>query len=268
MSNTLVVARKELLDLLNSRLIVLILAWYVIIFLLLFYKWTGPEYSTGMVNPVQSLFVEYIYTLCYYGTLVAVVLGFSSMSSEISRSALNTLLVKPLYRDTIIRGKMIAAVGFMVGMFLVVTCLYVIGILLFFGDPLLKINLFLSGLPLALVLYLLCMVFYYSVSMFAVTMIRGQSLALFAGLLSWIMLFYFIPNDIFVGSIAGFFGGGQSVPQLVGGLSHYTMLYFILGHMDIQSAVAENGFEFMKLSLYCLIGIVLTHITFLRRDVS
>jgi len=268
MSNTVAVAKKEFLDLLNSKLILLILAWYLIIFILSFYDWTTTIVSFNAVNPINDLFIKYVYTLCYYGTLVTVVLGFTSMSSEITGKALNTLLVKPLYRDTIIRGKMIAAVGFMTCIFLLITFFYVIGILLFIGNPLPGINMFLSGLPLAFMLYLLCVIFYYSVSMLAVIMIKEQSLALFIGLLSWILLFYFIPNDIFAGSISYFFGDSQSVLLLIGGISHYTMLYLILGQMDIQSVLAEHGFEVLKLSLYCLIGIILVHIAFLRRDVS
>jgi len=260
------VAKKEFLDLLNSRLIVLILAWYVIVFVLLFYELVSTDQLMNVDNPVKELFIRYLYTLCYYGSLVAVVLGFSSMSSEISGKALNTLLAKPLYRDTIIRGKMIAAVGFIAIIFFVISLLYVLGILLFIGSPLVKLNAFLSVLPLAFMLYLLCMIFYYVVSMLALIVIREQSLALFMGFLFWILLFYFIPNEIFTGSIDYFFG--ERIGRFVGGMSHLTMLNQMFGYMDIQGVLVEKGFEVMKMALYCFIGIILVHIAFLRRDVS
>lgn len=268
MSNTLFVARKEFSYLLNSRLIIFIMAWYMAIFFLSFYGTAQSVNSLGISDPVQNYFVDYVYTLCYYGTLVAVVLGFSSISVETSGKALNTLLSKPLYRDTIINGKLLGAGGFMVCIYLLVTILYVSGISLATNGSRNAVMAFVGGLSLSFLLYMLCMLFFFSISMLACLLFREQSLALFMGFLAWIVLFRLISSDIFAGSISYFFGNSQSILLLVSGMSPSTMLYFILENMDLQSVLAESGLEVFKLFLYCTIGLILSYIAFLRRDVS
>ena len=147
MSNILTIAKKEFSDLVNSKLVLLILVLYVMIFALSFYNNFGSidiaslsyqHYSSNdaldiIAHPAGTFASTFITIVCYYSSLVAVVLGYSSMSTEADGKAISTLLVKPLYRDTIVNGKLLGAFCFLICIFLSSVALYICGLFLFFG---------------------------------------------------------------------------------------------------------------------------------------
>lgn len=59
-----------------------------------------------------SLMLGWSKTIMSCGTIIGIMIGFSTISSEKFGKALNILVTKPLYRDTIINGKIIACIGF------------------------------------------------------------------------------------------------------------------------------------------------------------
>jgi ABC-2 type transport system permease protein len=280
MSGVWTIARKELADLINSRLIVLILVWYVIVFGLTVYGDTyelngHPAVISVTEDPVKLLFIHYTYSLCYYGTIVALVLGFSSMAAEMDGKALNTLLVKPLYRDTIINGKYLGVLCFVLCLFAFTTALYIAFMFVYYGLIVNSFNVLVSSyipsfvgmIPLAFILSILCIMFFYSLSLVINLLIKEQSFALFSSLLAWIILFTVLNEEGFAGSI-GYFLHDNVITDYISYLSPYTMLYFILGNTDISSVLANNGLEVLKLFLYCVVTIILSYIVFLRRDVA
>lgn len=280
MSSIIVIAKKEFMDLINSKLVILILVWYIIVFFLniyfIVYPFNGyPSDISRCNDPAKLLFVNCTYLLCWHGTIVALVLGFSSMAAEVDGRALNTLLVKPLYRDTIINGKFSGVLGFVICLFAFTTALYIAFMFVYYGlfvnsfDVLINSYLpsFIGTLPLMFILSMLCIMFFYALSTLFSLLFKEQSLALFLSLLSWIILFNFLNFQDFAGSI-GYFLHSEDITNYISYLSPYTMLYFILGHSDIPSVLANNGLDVFKLALYCFITILLSYIVFLRRDVA
>ncbi len=279
-NNMIKVAEKEFVNLLSSRLVFIIMALYIIEFISFIinttYPFDGmPSRISNVKDPAHAISVLLAYSLCWYGSLIAVVLGFTSMSEEFDGKALNTMLVKPLYRDTIINGKILGALGFVLCLFLFTTALYVMFMLVYFGIVInsfqklieLYIPSFISSLPLVLVLSLLCFFFFYALSILYALLFKNQSFSLFMGILSWIFLFLVL-GSINVTGYLGFFFHDMALGNMIGGFSTYTILYFILGNFDLGSALINNGFEFLKLSLYCFIALIGAYIAFIRRDVA
>lgn len=279
-NSTIQVAKKELINLLNNRLVLIIMALYLIEFISFLinttYPFDGmPSLMSNAKDPAHTVFVMLTYSLCTYGSLVAVVLGFASISEELEGKALNTLLVKPLYRDTIINGKILGALGFVLCLFLFTTALYVVFMLMYFGivvnafSKLVEVYIpsFVNGLPLVLVLSLLCFFLFYALSILYALLFKSQSFSLFMGILSWIFLFPVLSSVGFTAPIAFFFHD-LSLGNLIGDLSPLTIVGLILGNFDFGSALAHNWPEFFKLSLYCFVTLVGAYIVFIRRDVA
>jgi len=141
------------------------------------------SYLANSKDPAHSIITLMTYSLCWYGSLVAIVLGFTSISEELDGKALNNLLVKPLYRDTIINGKIIGTLGFALCLFLFTTALYTIFMFIYYGVILnsfsrlidVYIPLFMGGLPLVIVLTLLCFFFFYALSIVYALYFKNQT---------------------------------------------------------------------------------------------
>jgi ABC-2 type transport system permease protein len=119
MGNVIRIARKEFADLLGNRIVFLFLAIFAVIIILSAQE-LGDYLSCGHVmwdmygNSVSNLLLGSVLTpLTYFGGFVGVIVGFSIFASDRYNYSLNTLLVKPLYRDSIIYGKLLAALGFL-----------------------------------------------------------------------------------------------------------------------------------------------------------
>ena len=280
MENILLIAKKELYHLFSSKLVILILIWYLLTFIISFYSIVNtPDGAESIIshfeNPIDLIFVNFTYSLCYYGTLVGIILGFVSMSIETDGKALNTLLTKPVYRDTIINGKLLGLFIFFICLFMFTISLYIFAMVVFYGVLLnsssLLINsyipLFIERVPLSFVLSFFCITFFFSLSMLFSIISKEQSLSLFLSLFVWVMLFDVLNDFAFAGYL-GYFFHSDSLTYDISCLSIYSMLYFILGYTDIHNVIVHNGFELFKLFIYCFITIIFTYIVFLRRNVE
>ncbi|AFC99897.1 ABC-type transport system involved in multi-copper enzyme maturation, permease component [Methanocella conradii HZ254] len=279
MNNAIMVARKEFTDLASSRLMLIVLAWYAITsYFILFnmvYPFDGwPSILSRFDNVASGIFVDFAYTLCYSGSIVGIVLGFVAVASEVDGKALNTLLVKPLYRDTIINGKLLGGLGFVLCLFGFTSAFYFVAMSIYSIvvrdalGPLLSIYIptFISYLPLVLVLSLLCIMLTYSITLLMCLLFKNQSLALFISLFIWVILFVLIDNVSFAGNIGLLVG--DEIGYFIGGFSVHNMLYFMLSQNSIQGVLANWWSQFFMLFLYCFTAIVLAYIAFLRRDVA
>lgn len=285
-NSILVIARKEFSDLVSSRLVVFILAFYVLMFILSSYNFyssfdvsslsSKPEVPDVIASPAGVFCGAFIMVACYYGGLVAVVLGYSSMSGEADGKALSTLLVKPLYRDTIVNGKLVGASCFLCCVFWVVAAFYLAGLFLFFGGVISACFFdFLGFLPLAFILYMLYTMLFFSLSMLMCITFKEQSLALFSGFFLWIFL-NLMSNMMFMGYITSFFNFDRSTTHLISSLAPYNILSFISGDIVNSGGVfdmlaksfSEVAVQVFALLLYCFVATVMAYASFIRRDVS
>ncbi len=276
MGNTLKVAKKEFTDLVNSRLMIIVLVWFGLFSIGIAYYTYSHNYLNHVnhpsdyffyVSPVEIFFDGLVNIFRYYGPVLAVVTGFVSMASEVDGRALGTLLTKPLYRDTVINGKLLGNLAFFAVLVLATSVFYGAFVLAMTGNMSTTAGVW-GTVPLVLLLCLPCMMFIYSLSVFVTLLIRDQSLALFMSLLSYYVLFELLSFANIVVGIQEYFHS-KALGDLVMGLSMDHMYFMLLGSgPDLGSILANNGFEFFKLALFCVVMVTLAYIVFLRRDVA
>jgi ABC-2 type transport system permease protein len=265
--NMIRIARKEFQDLINSRLTLIILVGFIVTSLFSFGSiiMTLDHIST---DPVKDILDSFTYNFSFYGSLVGIILGFSSISSEFDKNALGNLLVKPLYRDTIINGKMLGFVGLFIGIFTFSAIFYMSFVFVYFGGSSYNAQIaFISSLPLSLILTFLCILFSYSLSMLIYIIIKNQSMALFISFLLWILLFYSLGDAFIVHGIADAIHNDE-LGNTISSFSPRSMVNYIFQHHDIQSAVIYNGGDLLRLLLYCFIAVIMVYSAFLRSDVA
>lgn len=269
-NNVNTIARKEFADLLYSKHVLIIIALYIIVSAGTILTFYDTFTRIGYIITANQYLVELTKILSYYGSLVAIVIGFSSISLEINNRSLNTLLVKPVYRDTIINGKILGTIYFIISMFIATTIAFIIFMLLLMGDATNQLLLdIISGLPLVWLFSLLCVTFFLSCSMLTSILFKERSLALFFSVIIWIFMFLLLPNLMIGGYIEGMFGNGDStISYIISGLSPMTMIGIVLSDaMDFISTLSMHWFEFAKLLLYSTTTTILCYVAFLRRDI-
>lgn len=275
LSNIFCIAKKEFGDLMNSKLVVFILMIYGILIFKTVYDFYGSVLSTRMVEGeelVNLLLIGLNFILTYYGSFVGVVIGFSSITSEKNNSALNSLLVKPLFRDTIITGKLIGAFGFIVCIFGLTIALFTSTLLIIAGSSIIPIIFaYLLKLPVQIILSIIYVLVFLSLSMLLSLFIEEPAFALISG-----VLLIFISDVITLVTVAGFLADiiSPNNPEVVldfivrlspSGILTYIIHFLYPINMNVSAPI---GVEMMKLVLYLLVAIVLNYIVFIRRDIA
>jgi ABC-2 type transport system permease protein len=279
MSNTLNIARKEFVDLLSNRMVLIVLIAfiiYVVSTVYLFYT-----VLTGGKPGVQLMFhdntgvaaANYVfYTLSWFGTIIGLIVGCSTISSERIGSALNTLVVKPVYRDTIINGKLLGAVVFLASVMVFFIAIFTSGFLILCGNAL--VPFMLDYLSRLLFVFLFIMVFvgvFLSLSVLISLLVRDQAFAMILSTLTvYISLVLDFPD---VSSNLNNILPGYGLDNLISGISLYGILWRAQPVLMNTGSSAYDAFisifpDFIKLLLFAVIALVISYIVFLRRDIS
>ncbi|MDI6898063.1 ABC transporter permease [Methanocella conradii] len=276
MGNTLVIARKEFEDLFSNKLVIIIIVVYVAMILMKLYSYYRNILSYGFYpgDSVLSLLSVWVDVVVLYGSAVATVIGVASIANERSSHALNTLLVKPLYRDTIINGKLIGVMAFMSCVLGLVAALYVSSIFILLGSQVSSfIGAFLAWVPPFFVLSIIAASISLLLSMLISILVKEQYYALFLSVLSWIMLNLYVCSVCFAQNIAVLFGASRNAMEaFLGELSPVGSLNCIILYVsDTDNALrvlsAYSG-VIIRLALLAVVLLVLNYVTFLRRDVQ
>jgi len=291
-NNILIIARNEFSSLLNSRVLLIIIAWMLIV---VFCTWYGNTYAppgnlSNIVNWIHMgndavhdiIFVSFARSLYWDGAFLAIALGYISMSEETKGKALNTLLVKPVYRDTIITGKLLGILFYVIWVYIFVAAIYLVAMLVYFGLMLNSYSLLFSSyipefvglLPWGFFIGLVCVFFFCSLTMLMCLIFKEKSFALFMSLLSWIF-FYLIVNCQSFADYIGFFmgksllgyNGGQTLSNMLCYLSVDLNAGILLSTKDLMGNFSSSIVHLFILLFYCFMALILTYIVFLRRDV-
>ena len=274
MVNVSSIVKKELFDLINSRLVIIVILMFSALLIsenYTFYFDSGRVVITSSTDLVMGLGFD----VYYYGSLLAAIIGYCSMTNETSGKALNTLLVKPVYRDTIINGKLLGVTIFLSLIFWVVTAVFIIAMYLMTGSAM---NGYMPGflmkLPFIFLLYLLCSTIMFSLSMLSCVLFKSPSFSLLVICLAWYLFFNFFNSVVFYQSLCNFFSmigvGGYFSPDFLAYRDGSSIARYILSD-DADNLVfflQDTIPKFFRLSVYCVVSVVLTYITFIRRDVS
>lgn len=279
MGNTINIAKKEFAGLIGDPCIIFILITYLVMILsaigyidLFLYRGmaaTNSEFASLMLDQNVSF-------LTGYGSVVALMIGFSSMSSEQFGHAFNTLVSKPLYRDTILNGKLLGCLSFIVCIFLFMTSLFIsILILLYSGKTISALPLYLERLPLILLLSLIYVTIFMSFSMLISTVVKSQGVALILAILSFVFINMISMNISFAGNLSILFGANQGyIANIISSISPFGIMNSILSNdvfshsLDLAVILQSIGFDILKLLFLIIVIILLNYSLLLRRDIQ
>lgn len=115
MAGTWTIARKELVDHLSSVRFLIIFAILTILILCSAYQGVQQFFkgNSTMIGPGQSAFLS-VFTygitenIAIVGSILGIAIGFAAISQERESRSLITLLTHPVFRDSVINGKLVA----------------------------------------------------------------------------------------------------------------------------------------------------------------
>lgn len=280
MGNVLKIARKEFIDLYSSWFVLFILIVYALsigktVFdfynvVLVQHGETGPRLLNVILDGVWHI-------LAYYGVFVGIVIGFSSVASEKHKSALSTLLVKPLYRDSIINGKLLGVTGFLCCTFALAIALFTAAMFIVCGGTFASFFIqYLEAVPLLFALSVVFVLIFVLVSMLISILVRDQAFALVATVLALFIMDIGRSNTI-AGFLSHIIAGGPDAGlcQAIARLSPYGLIekvslclypptlpggVIVVPGFSLESIVAD-------MVIFLLIALVSCYIAFIRRDI-
>jgi|AGTN01.3.fsa_nt_gi hypothetical protein len=271
------IAKKEFSDLMGSKVVIFMLAVYLVLVTLVVYSFYYNVSHFGFSKPGERLVgltFNLVQILVEYGGVMAVIIGFTSVWNETRNSALNVLTVKPVSRNAIVAGKLIGALAFLGCLALLSTLAYVAGLLILTGDitgP--AVEIFVGWIPAILALSFICEAIFLTLAMLFTILTKDTILALFLGVLSWIVLDEFIPNIAFAGNLSLLFGSGQEAADSffnslspVGSVNQ--IFIYVKDSDDILTTIGNSSSIVLRLILMLIVLLALNYVVFSRRDIA
>ncbi|MCD6529571.1 ABC transporter permease subunit [Candidatus Bathyarchaeota archaeon] len=208
------IARKELIDHLTSVRFIIIFAVLTILVLCSAYEGVQQYFKEGsmMLMPGQSAFLA-VFTwgitekIAIVGSLLGIAIGFAAISQERDSGSLITLLTHPIFRDSVINGKLAAGAcaltfaaftSIALGLTTVITLTGVAPT----GDEMARLLTFMGISSLYLIMWL-------GVSVLFSVMMRDTTSSLLASIITWLVstdLIYSIAS--LIATLIAPFGGG------------------------------------------------------------
>jgi len=288
MGNVFNIAKKEFADLLNNRMVLFILAFYLLLILNVIWGFSGVIDSLNSPTSGRVLIgngdlsvpmsISLYSILVQYGLLVGVVLGVSLIASERKAGALNTLIVKPLYRDTIINGKLLAATGFLVCLFGMASALYTAAIIVFYGNTVSGVlSSYFERLPVVLLLAIVYVMIFLLLSMLMSILVRSQAFALILGMLITYISQTLISSN-FAGTLPIIISRGDSRPleSAIASLSPDSVINVNSAFfralfdpsMGVVNVVSSYEADIVRILIFFGVSLALCYIAFIRRDIA
>lgn len=277
MRNVLRIAGKEFADLSGSGLVLVVLIIYVALILKVSYDTYNVVFiqlgATGQ-RLVNILLDGVWYILTYFGMFVGVVIGFASISSERHRNSLSLLLTKPLYRDSIINGKLLGATCFLACVSGLAIALFTALMLAIFGNSFFTmLPGYLENIPLLLALSLVYVLIFMLLSMLISVLIKDQAYALVLTFLAIFLIKMENTNNV-AGDVSMVLTGDTNLGNTLANLSPFTLSEHVSvclsppAGMTIDPAVYSLPSAALNIAFYALLLLIANYIVFIRSDVS
>ncbi|CAJ36186.1 ABC transporter permease [Methanocella arvoryzae] len=293
MRNIGVIAVNEYTNLLRSKLILVIGAIYVLLFVKVMIEIQAPgneaySQTLSMIHMMGVGDSDYYtsvllwnigYVLWYYGAFFGMVLGVYTVAAERYNNTLNTLTVKPLYRDTILNGKLLGCSLFILSIFVLSILIYTGYIQFFWGGSFISLaEGYFVRLPIIALISLLYVLFFFSLSMLISLIVTDLAFAL---ILSMMVKCFFV--DALSVEISGKLTTLLGMNFNTGNPFHDFIPNGIMSSIfkkpiesnnilrpsnDLILALSESMPNVVKLLLYVVILVIISYIIFLRRDVA
>lgn len=272
--NTWIIARKELSDLVGNKWVLVVLAIYLFLVLSSVFTLNDQMSASGLSDgQLYSVMLGWSTAMITYGAIIGVMIGFASISDEKFNHALNTLVAKPVYRDSIINGKIIACIVFLLVVFGLTIALYTSSIFIVCGASSARVlAAAMSRTPIVFLIAFLYVLIFTLLSILVSILVKRQSVALLLSVLLYILISAILPTVSFAGNVYKAFGGdGYSYiinlfPDYAYGILAMQGLFSQAS--DAMAVISNNWASFVLFPLYIVILAFLCYVSFLRRDVS
>jgi len=276
MTNIMIIAKKEIADLIGNKNIGFILITYFLLIItsaINVYDWA----ANGSLSDSQVLEVMFGWVsnaIMTYGSIIAIMVGFSAISSEKHGSALTTLTSKPLYRDSIINGKLLSCTFFLLLVFGLATTLYSSFLLIICGSSVGPVFVeYLYRLPFVFLMSSLIAFAYMSISFLISIWVKRHGVALLSTVITFMMLKTVIPTVSFAGNVF-ILTGNAEIYNWIMRLSPDTSFENIVlrglynPSIDILQIISGSWLDIVNLLLFVSIMMALCYISFIRRDIA
>lgn len=281
MSNMINIARKEFSDLLGSKMVIVVLAGYLVFVLFtIFYLYGILSSNMGsnlrFGDNLGMAVSNYLFTILteYYGPIIGVMIGCTSILKERQSNALNTLIVKPLYRDDIINGKLLGSLGFLMAILGFTIALYTSILLILCGDILAPtFGNYLSRLPLVFVFSTILISIFLTTSMLISILVKSPAFAMILGTLLVYISHLMSSSNLALPLSRMFPDKGGYIRDVITNMSPTGLLKPIRSNLFDSSISMIQSFQLvlpdmLGFVLFVLIACVLSYITFTMRDIS
>ncbi len=274
MGNTLIIAKKEFGDILTNNVIIISIAIFSLLAIYNIYDIYNGLAAQIIVNIHGAIAGSILFVLTGYGFILGVIIGITSISNERRNRALNVLISKPVYRDTIINGKLIGSLCVLSCIFGFIIIIYTAILLLVCGNIISLMMLdYVVKLPFVLFISVFYVMIFLNFSMFISILVNDFAASTIMSVTAWSLLL-FIQNVTFASGVAALIPGSDSNTMgLIAGLSPYAILTSggvskFFESADIVYGMSSMGSEVIKLLIYLFIAVVVCYIAFLRRDIA
>ena len=277
MANIINISIKEFSDIISNPISLFIIAIYLFFTLITVFQFL-TEISEQSLNPdmiVTNLLSGAGFILTYYGAFVVIILGTISMYSEKKGNALNVIISKPLYKDSILLGKFIGIFAFFICLSGLIMLIYTSMLLIFSGpifDPIIQDYIY--RLPILLIVSILYILVFLSLSLLVSLLIQNQAYALISttiimiisDIIPTINVAWFLSNIILGGN-------NDKLMSTISEISPKGLLNSIFAQIlnvaqPITVSVSSAFVDSFKLVIYIVIFMTLSFIIFMRRDIA
>ena len=268
MNNVFKIAIKEFDNLITSRSVFIISIVYLIIISSdVYVQYLAIKNGGGYSNFLDSL----SFVLIFYGTAIAVIIGFCSISMEKKSHTVNTLITKPLYRDTIINGKMIGSAIFLGLISLLASTIFFLETMMSIGNIVnIPLFTFIFYVLVAIFVSWVCQLIFLSTSMLLSIVIKDDIFALFAGMFVYLFMINIISDTSFSESLGYIFGNTSfsNLSDFIANLGPDNLAYTIINNANDLTNFSNYSSSAINLLVYLIIAVFLSYITFIRRDIA
>lgn len=274
MKNIFRIAKKEYAGFINNPLVLIVLSLYVIYcvlnvnqFLINLNKYNTQDLNEGVIANVQ-LFSSLTWTCC----IVGIIIGCSTISSERIGKAMNTLATKPVYRDTIINGKIVGAVLFLASIIGFIMILSTAILLIFGGNTVLQcFDTYVFNLPFIFAFSICYVMVFLAISMLISLLVKEQSMAMILNFLIIVVSSLIFRSNVVL-SIDNVLPG-YDLGQLCSTMAPEGVILSITSKFYNYSPVPLLSFavilpDIVRLFICAFAIMVLCYIVFIVRDIS
>jgi ABC-2 type transport system permease protein len=250
MSKAWIVAKKEIKDNIKSKRY-----WALVVILVLFgialstYLTVSIEIEGRQERLFTSFWIKFVGSLSFMLPIIGISLGFSAISGERERGTIRLVLARPIYRDDLLNGKLIA------GALLILLALFVSYSLIIPSAILLRgVNLTATDAAKLLLLMIpseLLALVYLSISLFFSTVSNRSGTSLVLSIIAWILFHIIMPilaylvAEMILGPPPALPAQTSGVPQIQ---DYYQKFTFIVS--TILSIVPDQHFSTLASAIY------------------